>query len=121
MEKSRSEHYEQAAFMQRVEWLTPGLRPFVFAVPNGGKRSKRTAITLRAEGVTAGVPDLWVMLPRHGFHALAIEMKRADVERPADNQDEFHRLLRAQGYCVVVASGVEAAWAAFDLYTRENP
>ena len=39
----------------------------LFALPNGGYRSKRTGSMLKAEGVTAGTPDLIlpVVTPRH--------------------------------------------------------
>ena len=112
----RAESTEQIAFMDRVRWLRPRLVPFVFAVPNGGARSKRTASTLRKEGVLPGVPDLIVALPRGEHHGLMIELKRADGGRTSDEQLELHGLYRAQGYRVEVCAGAESAWATFTEY-----
>lgn len=50
-----SEHDQQVAV---VEWYDLNGIP-VFAIPNGGIRHKRTAAMLKAEGVKAGVPDLF--------------------------------------------------------------
>ena len=44
-----------------------------FAVPNGGKRNKITAIKLKAEGVKAGIPDICIV---HEGQALFLEVKR---------------------------------------------
>jgi hypothetical protein len=33
---------------------------YMFAIPNGGLRAKRTATTLKAEGVKSGVPDIFL-------------------------------------------------------------
>jgi hypothetical protein len=48
-------------------------RGIIAHVPNGGGRSKIDASLLKAQGVKAGVPDLFVLLPQG--HSLWIEMK----------------------------------------------
>jgi len=71
-----------------IKWFRyqyPGLRKMLFAVPNGGKRESRInqygnryspeAQKLERMGVIAGVSDLILLTPRHGFGALCIEMK----------------------------------------------
>lgn len=50
----------------------------VWHTPNGGGRSKAEAGILKALGVLAGMPDLFVMGPRTGWtlpHLIAIEFK----------------------------------------------
>jgi len=43
-----SEHIEQVNFVNWVEYNHPAIK--LFAIPNGGKRSIKTAIDLKAEG-----------------------------------------------------------------------
>lgn len=51
------------------------LAPLLFAVPNGGGRSRIEAAIMKAEGVTPGVADLILLVPRGGHNALCVEMK----------------------------------------------
>jgi hypothetical protein len=53
-----SEHVEQSLFVQWFRRSYPNV--LIFAIPNGGARSKATAGRLRVEGVVAGVPALIV-------------------------------------------------------------
>ena len=48
----------------------------MFAVPNGGKRDARTGAQMKYEGSVRGVSDLILLVPKKGFSALCIEMKR---------------------------------------------
>lgn len=48
----------------------------IWATPNGGLRNKITAATMKAEGVLAGVWDVFVAIPAHGYHGMFIEFKR---------------------------------------------
>ena len=45
-------------------------------IPNGGARNAITGARMKAEGVTAGVPDILLAVPRQGCHGLWIELKR---------------------------------------------
>ncbi len=47
----------------------------MFAIPNGGARNVVTAKNLKAEGVRAGVLDIFLPVPRKGKPGLWIEMK----------------------------------------------
>ena len=107
-----TEHDEQVALIAACEATYsrhPELR-LLFAIPNGGQRNKATAGRLKAEGVRAGVPDLFLPIARGGYHGLFIELKRAhrsNHQTPA--QRVWMELLMAQGYHCVVAYGAAAA------------
>lgn len=109
---SPTEHVEAAMLMRAVrghEHLHPELR-LLHAIPNGGHRSKRTAIDLKAEGVKAGVPDYFLPVARGGRHGLYVELKRTRGGRVSTEQSAWLAALEAQGYRVAVAKGWEAAW-----------
>ena len=81
----------------------------LFAVPNGGQRSPRTAARLKAEGVRAGVPDVCLPVPRGGMHGLFIELKRPGLHSVSPVQREWIETLSAYGYRAEVAVGWDAA------------
>ena len=54
----------------------PKLVRMLFAVPNGGKRDAKTGARMKYEGSVRGVSDLILLVPKKGFSALCIEMKR---------------------------------------------
>ena len=81
----------------------------MFAIPNGGKRHHKTACTLKAEGVKAGVPDIFLPVARCGCHGMFIEMKRKKGGRLSDSQRNFLRSADEQGYLCIVPEGWEEA------------
>lgn len=102
-EKIRSEHLEQVHFVSRFRKGFPGVR--IFAIPNGGKRGLREAARLKLDGVSAGVPDLYVPEWR-----LWIEMKRSKGGRVDPAQKDWHEYLRSIGDTVIVCAGEDDAW-----------
>lgn len=90
---------------------------WLYAVPNGGLRSKAVAGKLKAQGVKSGVPDIQLDVARQGFHGLRIELKVPEVKavpgitkrkppgRTSTEQDAWLEQLRAQGYRAEVAHG----------------
>ena len=78
-------------------------------IPNGGKRSKAEAARFKAQGVKAGVPDIFLPCPKGGYHGLYIELKRVKGGRVSAAQEEFIAALRLQGYRVEVCFGMEQA------------
>lgn len=117
-----SEHVEAVVFMRAVrgaEAQWPELR-WLFAVPNGGWRAKRTAGQLKAEGVKAGVPDYLLPVGRGGYVGLAIELKTA-TGRPSPEQRAWLAHLEGQGWQVAVARGWEEAWDVVRDYMALEP
>lgn len=112
------EHYEQ---VHLVHWWDTIARAngipeqLLFAIPNGGYRTKRTGAMLKAEGMRAGVPDLFLAVPRFGFGGLFIEMKRPVGGRLSPVQKEFHKVL-SEDYAVEVCKGCSEAIEAIKKY-----
>ena len=114
------EHFEQKALFQwaRLQSRAIPELALLFAIPNGGKRSKAVAGKLKAEGVKAGVPDICLPVARRQYHGLFIELK-AKGGRPSDTQLEWGRALSAQGYCVQLCVGWDVAKVAIEDYLRQ--
>lgn len=87
-------------------------------IPNGGKRSKSEAVRFRAMGVKAGVCDIFLPVPRGGFHGLYIEMKALDG-RPTKQQTEFINAVKKQGYCGRFCYGASEAIREIEAYLTE--
>lgn len=86
-----TEHDSQSALFSMIrsrENQYPELR-MIFAVPNGGQRHPAVARKLHDEGVRAGVPDILVCIPAHGYNGLTIEMKYGKNRMTAEQQQYF--------------------------------
>ncbi|QOX80791.1 VRR-NUC domain-containing protein (plasmid) [Trichlorobacter lovleyi] len=124
------EHQEQVAF---VQWLrSQDIRHN--ATPNGGFRAAKTAKYLKAEGVSAGFPDItvWPAIGS-GLPILYIEMKRSKGGVATDDQLEWQKYLSClpNTKAVICSGAVEAirfvvdTWGLsprkeFDLCVREK-
>lgn len=97
-----TEHDEQRMFVGWFRATFPGVR--IFAIPNGGGRSPREGAKLRDEGVSPGVPDLFV--PEW---CLWVEMKRASGGVVSAVQADWHRYLKSIGHAVMVCHGYAQA------------
>lgn len=78
------------------------------AIPNGGHRHKAVAGRLKAEGVKAGVPDIFLPVARSGSHGLYIEMKTQNG-RLTGSQKDWTEALADQGYRVEICRAWDAA------------
>ncbi len=97
-----SEHDEQVGF---VNWFRAKFpRVLIFAIPNGGKRSISAGKKFKAEGVVAGVPDLFI--PEWN---LWVEMKRERGGRLSPDQKDMIAYLEGIGHCVIVGKGAKDA------------
>ncbi len=117
---SPREHDEQVALMQwaiRQELKYPELK-WLFAVPNGGARSKRVAVQLQAEGLKAGPADLCLPVRRDRYSGLWLELKRRNATRSALKrpQRDFGRFVLGQGYAWCVARGWEEGAELVEKY-----
>ena len=84
----------------------------LWAIPNGGHRNVITAQRLKDEGVTAGVPDLFLAMPKDVwtgpnqstllFCGLFIELKIRPNKPTKEQQKMMQRLIGQKYKCVVV-------------------
>lgn len=83
---------------------------YLFAIPNGGLRSRAQGAALKREGVKAGVSDLFLPVVRGGFAGLWIEMKAPmmgdkPAGKPTSEQIAWLSRMGEQGYAAVVCHG----------------
>ena len=88
----------------------------MYAIPNGGYRSIKTAKLMKATGVKAGIPDICLPVARHGFHALYIEMKRRKGGTVSVAQKSMINALAEQGNLAIVCRGMDEAIEALKNY-----
>ena len=106
-----TEDSEQAALFEWAaynEGKYPELR-MLYAIPNGGKRHIKTAMTMKRTGVKKGVPDICLPVPRGGYAALYIELKRTKGGRTSTDQKIWMNKLQELGNCALVCKGWQEA------------
>jgi len=101
-ERIPTEHEEQRELVKWFRQTFDGVR--IFAIPNGGARSITTAAKLKVEGVSAGVPDLYVPEWK-----LWVEMKRTKGGVVDKAQKDWHEYLTAIGDRVILCRGADEA------------
>lgn len=97
-------HLESKLQISCVEWFRyqPAYKRYLlYAIPNGGKRSKIEAKIMKSEGVTRGVADLCLQVPSQSFHALYIEIK-IEKGNQSESQKEFQKYCESNNYKYVV-------------------
>ena len=115
----QDEHELQKACVNWFGYQYPHLKDLLIAIPNGGKRHVKTAAKLKAEGVKAGVPDLFLAIPtewkKHYIPGLWIEMKTPKgVIR--DSQQKYLDRLSEFGYSTVVCRSFEEFIKSIETY-----
>ena len=88
----------------------------IYAVPNGGKRTLTEGAIKRYEGMTVGIPDLHIPVPRKGYASLYIEMKNGKTGRLSENQKDMIERLRSYGNKVEVVRTLDEFMAVVDDY-----
>lgn len=113
-------HPESILQTQCVNWFRwqyPGYVLDLWAIPNGGKRSKVEAAIMQGEGVTPGVPDLFLAVPMSDFTGLFIEMKAGD-NTSTPKQRVMQDRLRGRGYMVVECRTIDEFMGEVNRYLK---
>lgn len=109
----------QQALFQWWAYAHAGLycpRELLFAIPNGGARHIATAMRLKREGVTPGVPDIMLAAPARGAYGLFIELKAGNAGRVSAEQRRMIDLLNHHGYRAEVCRTLDQATALITNY-----
>jgi hypothetical protein len=112
-----SESKLQQACVRWFRYQYPDI--LIFAIPNGGQRNKVTASILKAEGVLAGVPDLFIANPNATHSGLFIEMKFGN-NKPTQLQRETMTKLQDSGYDAVVCCSFDGFVEAVENYINNK-
>lgn len=115
VQQVREEHEIQVSC---IKWFRLQYRQYekiLFAIPNGAYKSKAAAGMMKAEGLTAGVADLCLALPRGRYGALYIEMKQKGNYQQA-NQKEWEKECLKAGNLYVVCRSIEEFMKAVNEY-----
>ena len=113
------EAIEQERVIQWARWMSgkyPELE-LLFHIPNGGRRDRREAAHLKRLGVKPGVSDLFLPVPRGGYHGLWIEMK-APEGTLSMAQKEWLEAMKDQGYVGFVCYGADEACDIIEKYIK---
>ena len=117
----QEEHRIQCAIVKWFNYAYPAYRGgCLFAVPNGGHRNIQTARSLKAEGVTSGVSDLLLLVPKRDYHGLCVEVK-TPIGRQSDNQKNWQRIIEAQGYRYEIVRSLDEFVELVRWYLNEPP
>jgi len=119
-----SEEYQNQKALFAWAALIPELK-WMHSIPNGavlaGDKQKRAIqmSTLKATGLKPGVWDVFLPLPKHGYHGLYIEMK-AGKNKLSDNQEDFGQAAHENGYLTHVCYGWDEAKRVISDYIGLN-
>jgi hypothetical protein len=80
-------------------------------------RNVIVAKKLKAEGVKAGVADLFLMIPNKIFHGLFIEVK-TPVGRQQPSQKDFEKIAFDSGYCYEVVRSLDDLIQCLETYKK---
>lgn len=111
----KEEHHLQ---VQMVKYLDLCGYEF-FAIPNGGLRNIKVAASLKAEGMKAGVADLFICMPNANYHGLFIEVK-VGRNNQQPNQKKFEAMVKSYGYQYKVIKSIDALIEYLDEYKKEK-
>jgi hypothetical protein len=114
----RHEDREQMAVIEWFRLAYPQQARCLVHIPNEGRRSKREGGRLKAMGMSAGFPDLLLLVPVYSYHGLAVEMKPTGSTWCSVRTEQRLWLARlaGQGYRAEVAYGFDQGREILENY-----
>lgn len=80
---------------------------YMSASANGGSRNLLEAKSLKKTGVSAGFPDISILIPRKNYHGMFLEVKREKVFHITEKQKEWIKRLNHVGYNAKIGIGFD--------------
>ena len=108
-----TEHQIQSEYFKILTWNEskyPELK-YIFAIPNGGKRSIGVAVKMKRERVRRGVPDIFIPIPKMDNLLCIISGKwletKTDIGKQSKEQKEYQKFLLDKGYNYALCRSVD--------------
>lgn len=92
------------------------LRDYMYAIPNGAKRTPAQGSILKRQGLSAGWPDLCIALPRGRYHGMYLELKRVSRYSVTKEQKVVIDRLNRIGYCARVSNTIDKSIEMIEEY-----
>ena len=104
----------------------PHVAGLLFAIPNGGARTRTSGFLRQYEGAIAGIADLILLFPCGGKCSLCIEMKTPRTKgksagRQSPEQKEWQKLIENNGSVYVVCHGLIEFIRSVCDYLKADP
>jgi hypothetical protein len=109
----------QSECVRWFQYQYPEYRKLLFHPANGTKRTIKTAIALKKQGVVAGVSDLIFLLPNKKFPFLCLEMKIGNNTQTM-YQREFATDVERVGGCYEVIRSFDAFKESINEYMKNR-
>lgn len=113
-------HIESQEQMALIRWarLHPKIKDYLISNRNEGKMSPQAGKRANEMGRIAGVSDLFLALPLHGFHGLWIEMKPpiGIRSRVTKSQSDWLERMISIGYAGYICYGWDQAKDTIEFY-----
>lgn len=106
--------FEWAAYIKVAEGGV--LRDYMYAIPNGAKRTPAQGAVMKRQGLTSGYPDLCLAIPRKSYHGMYLELKRATQYRVTKEQNIVIDRLNRVGYCARVSNTIDRSIEMIEEY-----
>jgi hypothetical protein len=104
----------QITIAEYMKWKHPDVK---FTQTMGGVRlTMKQAVKAKKMGYGKGVPDLIFFKACHGYHGLAIELKRDKRSKISTEQKEWCEYMNNEGYFACISTGVDETLELIDRY-----
>lgn len=106
---------KEAHFQTTVARYLDSIGVLWFHSPNGGSRNRLEAVSLKRQGVKAGVSDVIILEPRGEHHGFFLELK-VKTNKPQKTQKDFMNKAVERGYKCAWTNSLDEAIELIEEY-----